>query len=286
MPASFRATSSLPEGGEGGKVPPAGCQRSPAFRWGREGSGGPSGEASPPEARASEQREEGASSRDVLTTPRPPPTPAETAQRPDRRELTRDRRVDHAEDADGEAGARARGVGGSGGPPTPEGWTPRSCSRRRRRASRQGGRPARAAPPPPARASRAATVTPRGPARARAHARWACGLEPAARLTPLGFAPAANPPPCLGSAVCGGRKCGRALHPHRPTHGRRERRPRPLRGAGRLQAPPQRPLSCFDAPRGGAWEERLPGSAWRPGGRKARRLRHFQTTGPANQERP
>lgn len=61
-----------------------------------------------------------------------------------------------------------------------------------------------------------------------------------------------------------------------PTRGSPEHRPRPLRGVGRRKAPPRQLLSCFGAPRGGAWEETRPGSAGRPG---SPAWRHFRAPG-------
>lgn len=161
---------------------------------------------------------------------------------------------------------------------------PAGCSRLRRRGPPEGSGPTRAAPPPPARASRAAAVTPRGPARtSRARA-----------LTPAG--PAASSPP-LASPRSASRRPLAHLHasaqqsaeggctgphpaasvptrPPNPAAPRAKAPPPRARGVGQTQAPPPPQLSCFGAPRGGAWEEAHPGSAGRP-----RSSRHFRDAG-------
>lgn len=159
---------------------------------------------------------------------------------------------------------------------------PAGCSSLRRRGPPERSGPARAAPPPPARASRTAAVTPRGPARTgRARALTSAG--PAASSPPLSSPRSASRRPLAhlhasaqqsAEGGCTGPHPGASVptRPPNPAAPRSKAPPLPrARGVGPTQAPPRPPLSCFGAPRGGAWEEALPGSAGRP-----RRVRHFR----------
>ena len=146
--------------------------------------------------------------------------------------------------------------------------TRRGCSRFALLNSAEGHGQARAAPPPPAPASRAATVTPRGPAltsRARTRARRACSVQPAVLLNPARPRAEGYPAsmPRLSSRPRAEARPRNPKCPRQPTSERREPRPRPLRGVGRPQARPSRRSLVLMPPEGRGSAKRPGSPAWR-----------------------